>query len=329
MSTASRLVEPVPDWALCKACHAVALDPYTACSAQHVLCGPCVAALPSLVPFAPQEDPSCPVCQETVKPKPFEFLRRIVDEFVLVCERKELGCAWEGKVGEEKEHDQQCLYRTLRCPLCPATYPATYPARESNSHVRVCPNVVIVCSRGGIDCGGIEENGKYPRCESEAHAERCTEFAYVPSAFPSSHPFPAYALLIPSGSCRVACSTRTTRRNLETHERHCINQQEQLVVHKNRVHILEAEVERLKKAQRAGLPVKPGENVTAGQWSTTQPSPPASLSPKPVALSQQQQQQQQQQSPPSPLKAASNLFLPSRTPPLSKNFRQDKRQRTQ
>ncbi|GAA6041276.1 hypothetical protein JCM8097_001310 [Rhodosporidiobolus ruineniae] len=217
-----RFVDSPPSWSTCPVCLDIAGDPYTVCAAEHILCATCAdkVNVPVHGGYLP---PSCPTCRKPLSVKPSHVLKRILEDYKVCCVRKGQGCRWTGSLSEEEQHrNSTCLYRQIKCTLCPASF----VAKNAHAHPSVCPNQVLVCPRGSVDCGGIKDNGRYKRCETALHEERCTEYA-----------------------CRLSsCGTRTSKRNLQRHEDGCRAHRDELSDLKQRLQDLTSENGRLKQA---------------------------------------------------------------------------------
>ncbi|GAA6041285.1 hypothetical protein JCM8097_001316 [Rhodosporidiobolus ruineniae] len=138
LDTARFAVEGRPEWATCPVCFDAATDPHTVCSSEHIVCGACVATLQQ--PRLGFQRPECPTCRRPLKPKPSLVLKRILEEYKVVCSRKKRGCKyWEGNLsGEEKHRTQECQYRTIACPACRKDVIAS----QLGQHEYVCPQQV-------------------------------------------------------------------------------------------------------------------------------------------------------------------------------------------
>ncbi|GAA6043999.1 hypothetical protein JCM8097_000185 [Rhodosporidiobolus ruineniae] len=188
------VLSELPEFVTCIVCHDGALEPYTVCAKEHVLCGLCLFQLED---HQVDNTALCPLCYVPIRPQFSEGRKRAVMGLEVFCNKKEEGCEWRGCYSDEKKHrEDQCIYRLVRCRRCSAHV----ADKDWAEHRDVCPDMLITCERGGPNCGGIKDNGWFFRRESAAHKERCAEF-----------------------TCRYACGTRTTLRNLPAHEQHCLS----------------------------------------------------------------------------------------------------------
>ncbi|GAA6041254.1 hypothetical protein JCM8097_001299 [Rhodosporidiobolus ruineniae] len=185
-----RFVEPLPDFLTCPGCLDAAWEPHYFCAQEHLCCSAC------LPDFTASADRSCPFCREPFLPvlKPSPLAKRVLGELKITCVNR--ACEWVGCLDQDQDHrSKSCEYRQVECVACQQKF--TYAHRFQ--HHGVCPEALLVCPRGGIDCGGREEGGLYCRKDEREHKADC-------SNWPCSTP---------------GCPTRTTRHNLPGHEEYC------------------------------------------------------------------------------------------------------------
>ncbi|GAA6041256.1 hypothetical protein JCM8097_001300 [Rhodosporidiobolus ruineniae] len=290
-----RFTEEVPDWLICPVCLDVAGDPYTVCTAEHLLCRSCMSDINRDY----QQSRTCPTCREPLRPKPSAILKRVIGDYELTCEWDIEGCKWVGTWHDEEKHRKECEFRFVDCRLCWTQI----RANTVDQHMAVCESAEVVCSRGGADCGGIKGNGKFQRRETAAHEARCTEFA-----------------------CRFYCGTRTSARNLPAHEQTCFQLQsghfqlnQQLQQANRRIQGLAAEVASLRAVrcissssgplahpliatpQSSQAPATPAPGPTSAPPQVQLPTPPqrapsGSTSPFDLTSPRKRQSEETQQS---------------------------------
>ncbi|GAA6041277.1 hypothetical protein JCM8097_001311 [Rhodosporidiobolus ruineniae] len=186
---ADRFTQPLPDYLTCPVCLEAAWEPFFACESEHTLCEGCFQD-------SVLSSDMCPVCREPINStfKCSPALKRALGNLSVFCQHR--GCDWVGPLVEEQMHGtESCQYRKVQCDSCERHYAFA----DFQKHYDVCPEALLVCPRGGIDCGGREDGGLFCRKDEREHEEDC-------SNWPCS---------------TLGCPTRTTRRNLPAHEQHC------------------------------------------------------------------------------------------------------------
>ncbi|GAA5933356.1 hypothetical protein JCM3775_000664 [Rhodotorula graminis] len=188
-----RFAVSLPDYLHCPVCLGAAYPPIVSCRSDHIVCQECIDEMRQ------DERPAqCPSCREVmpVHTKVSLGFKRAIERYGYKCERE--GCEWVGSVGDLAQHlENSCEYRKIDCPLC--KYGIL--AKDRIAHVHDCPEVLIVCPRGGRECSGIQASGGhglFRRRELPEHDKVCAMFR-----------------------CRVGCHTYTLLTNREPHESEC------------------------------------------------------------------------------------------------------------
>ncbi|GAA5903496.1 hypothetical protein JCM6882_006564 [Rhodosporidiobolus microsporus] len=189
---ADRFVQDLPEYLTCSVCLESAWRPVLVCAAEHILCEKCHAGM-----VRASARPACPQCRlPFLVPARFsQHLTRALDSLKIRC--KDGRCRWTGTISEEGKHRaSQCNYRLVKCPECAVEY----AFQDRSLHLDRCPNAYIQCERGGADCGSITGNGLFMRKNKNHHDQLCASYRCTAT---------------------VGCYTRTTRKNLATHESQC------------------------------------------------------------------------------------------------------------
>lgn len=143
-------LERPPEEATCPICLQVYEDPVlTSCCGNH-FCLTCMKELKL-------EQRPCPLCniQEFTTMLDKHFGRQ-VNELLVWCTNKEIGCPWQGPVYQLRRHldpsSGSCQFMRVSCPyLCGESYKAT----EMEGHKKVCPQRPYFCKYCG--CKGTFE----------------------------------------------------------------------------------------------------------------------------------------------------------------------------
>ncbi|GAA5902435.1 hypothetical protein JCM8208_006888 [Rhodotorula glutinis] len=188
-----RFAGPVPDYLHCPVCLGAAYPPVVCCSSDHLVCQSCIGEMRQ------SDRPAvCPTCREVmaVQLKISLGFKRAIERYGYMCDRE--GCAWVGSVMDLEQHlENSCEYRKINCKLCAELI----LAKDLIAHGHSCPEVFIVCPRGGKECSGIQAtggHGLFRRRELHLHDRVCAMFR-----------------------CRVGCHTYTLLINREAHESEC------------------------------------------------------------------------------------------------------------
>ncbi|GAA5903504.1 hypothetical protein JCM6882_006567 [Rhodosporidiobolus microsporus] len=260
-----RFQSELPGHLICPVCLDAATPPYTVCDADHVLCLGC-AQMVHRTAVQKDSPPSCPTCRAAFAPKVSLFVKRALEEYKVVCDKKDEGCTWTGSVSDEQKHrDYECPYRPVLCQHCRALLTAkSVPVHLAH----FCPMTEVQCPRGGVDCGGIAGNGRYLRRDSMAHDKRCGEYL-----------------------CTLGCGTRTTLHRAKEHRTVCSALQQSRHQYYQSLRIATAENNYL-RSQIASLNAASSAASTSGTSGTS--SSPAPTVQQATTASPKQQQQEMQ-----------------------------------
>ncbi|GAA5846534.1 hypothetical protein JCM9279_006729 [Rhodotorula babjevae] len=188
-----RFAVPIPDYLHCPVCLGAAYPPIVSCSSDHIVCRACVGEMRQS-----DRPAQCPTCREVmpVQLKVSLGFKRAIERYGYTCERE--GCDWVGSVNDLEQHlENSCEYRKIDCDLCKYRI----LAKDRVSHDQECPELFIVCPRGGKECSGVQASGgpgMFRRRQLPQHDKVCAMF-----------------------KCRVGCHTYTLLANRDAHESEC------------------------------------------------------------------------------------------------------------
>ncbi|GJN87772.1 hypothetical protein Rhopal_000727-T1 [Rhodotorula paludigena] len=182
---AAQFIGDLPSAFRCCKCDGAAYPPISLCSSGHLACSTDAIWLVNS-DEAPQP-PVCVKCDEAISRDTLCCEPTLKTEMeTLRYECRAETCKWIGKLGELSKHEcpevqegSRRLIETISkkkaqwmvCPQCACKLKRV----NEDKHMQKCPDGIIVCPRGGPDCGS-QDGGKYQRKDTTQHKAACTSF---------------------------------------------------------------------------------------------------------------------------------------------------------
>ena len=94
-----------------------------------------------------KETQKCPFSNLALSP-PFAMnivVNTVLEKQIVFCKNKELGCEWQGKLGDRKTHlNYECMKETINCEYAPDCKEKDLRENILN-HIKVCPYRLVQC----------------------------------------------------------------------------------------------------------------------------------------------------------------------------------------